>query len=127
MIGIGTAVKWGAILLIVTASIAGVKAGYNYHLEQIDKAVNIAALEFAVDKQAALDAREDELRELAQTDREEIEQKLVAERARVNDLQRMLLIDHDLDRLLQRKPGLILPRVNKGTEAVLLELEELTQ
>lgn len=127
MIGIGTAVKWGAILLIVTASIAGVKAGYNYHLEQIDKAVNIAALEFAVDKQAALDAREDELRELAQADRKEIEQKLVAERARVNDLQRMLLIDHDLDRLLQRKPGLILPRVNKGTEAVLLELEELTQ
>jgi len=127
MIGIGTAVKWGAIIILVGAIGAGIKAGYNYHLDEIDEAVNTAALEFAVDKQAALDAREDELRELAQADREEIEQKLVAERARVNDLQRMLLIDHDLDRLLQRKPGLILPRVNKGTEAVLLELEELTQ
>ena len=49
------------------------------------------------------------------------------ERDKVSNLQRQLLIDHDLDRLLQRKPGLILPRVNRGTEEVLKELEEITQ
>jgi hypothetical protein len=127
MIGIGTAAKWFAILAIVSAIGYGVRSGYNYHLDQIDSAVNTAKLEFAVEKQKALDIREEELREISEAEREEIENRLIAERRRVSDLQRMLLIDHDLDRLLQRKPGLILPRVNKGTEAVLKELEVLTQ
>jgi len=39
----------------------------------------------------------------------------------------MLLVEHDLDRLLQRKPGLILPRVNKGTEDYFKALEAATQ
>jgi hypothetical protein len=127
MIGIGTAVKWVAIAGIITALGVGISKGYEYHLDQIDAAVNTAKLEFAVEKQEALNAREAELRALSKADKDAIEIVLVAERAKVNDLRRMLLIDHDLDRLLQRKPGLILPRVNKGTEIILLELEELTQ
>lgn len=127
MIGIGTAIKWFAILAIVSALGVGIKAGYNYHLEQIDEAINTAKLEFAIEKQEALAAREEALREISRADREAIEKELMLERARLKDIQRMLLIDHDLDRLLQRKPGLILPRVNKGTEDVLMELEEITQ
>lgn len=127
MIGIGTAVKWAAIASVVAAIGLGINKGYNYHLEQIDKAVNTAKLEFAIDKQEALNAREEELREISKADKDAIEIELIKERAQVSDLRRMLLIDHDLDRLLQRKPGLIIPRVNKGTENVLMELEELTK
>jgi hypothetical protein len=127
MIGIGPAIKWFAILTIVAAIGTGIKKGYDYHLNQIDAAVNTAKLEFAIQKQEALNVREAELRELAKADRDAIEIELNKERAKVDGLRRMLLIDHDLDRLLQRKPGLILPRVNKGTEDILLELEELTK
>ena len=127
MIGIGTAIKWVAIAGIITAIGVGINKGYEYHLDQIDNAVNTAKLEFAVEKQEALSAREDELRKIATADRDAIEIELEKERAQVSDLRRMLLIDHDLDRLLQRKPGLIIPRVNKGTENVLMELEELTK
>lgn len=119
--------KWFAILGIITALGASIKIGVNYHLDQIDKAVNNAKLEFAVEKQKALNIRESELKLQAELNKEIIEQELIVERKRVNDLRRMLLIEHDLDRLLQRKPGLILPRVNKGTEDVIKELEDLTK
>ena len=127
MISIGKTVKWAAIILIAGMIGTGIKKGIDYHYDQIDAAVNLAKLDFAVEKRDALNKREEELRATAKADREAIERKLIAERARVSDLRRMLLIDHDLDRLLQQKPGLILPRVNEGTEAVLKELEELTQ
>lgn len=127
MFPIGTIVKWTAIAGIVAAIGWGIKSGYEYHLDQIDAAVNTAKLEFAAEKQRAVDAREEIIREELKIERAIIEAELKVERARVTDLRRMLLIDHDLDRLLQRKPGLILPRVNQGTEEVLFELENLTQ
>lgn len=127
MIGIGSMVKWGAIAMIVVAIGTGIKKGYEYHLDQIDAAVITAKLESAVKEQEAVREREVILKAKAKKDREEIEAVLKVERAKVIDLRRQLLIDHDLDRLLQRKPGLILNIVNKGTEEVLLELEELTQ
>ena len=127
MFDIGGIVKWAAIAGIVTAIGWGIKSGYEYHLDQIDMAINTAKLEFAAEKQRAVDEREKLLREELKIERAIIEAELKIERARVTDLRRMLLIDHDLDRLLQRKPGLILPRVNQGTEEVLLELENLTQ
>lgn len=127
MIGIGSMVKWGAIAMIVVAIGTGIKKGYEYHLDQIDAAVVTVRLELAVEKQKAVEEREVVLKAINKKDREEIEAVLAVERNRVVDLRRQLLIDHDLDRLLQRKPGLILNIVNEGTEEVLLELEELTQ
>ena len=127
MIGIGSMVKWGAILAIVSMLTLGVKRGYEYHLDQIDQAVVSAQREIAIASAKTITAREKELRTLSREDKEVIEQELKIERAKVTDLQRMLLVDHDLDRLLQRKPGLILPRVNKGTEDYFKSLEEATQ
>lgn len=127
MIPIGTIVKWGAITLIVSTLAYGIKRGYEYHLDQIDAAVNMAKIEFVLEKEQALNEREDQLRELAKLDREAIEVQLRAERNKIKDLRKLLLIRHDLDRLLQEKPGLILPRVNAGTQAYFKELEEATQ
>jgi 5-bromo-4-chloroindolyl phosphate hydrolysis protein len=126
-IGIGTIVKWSAILAIVTSIGFGIRAMNEMRLDQIDSAVNSAKLEWTLKENQAIDARERELREISRKERKIIEADLEVERAKVSDLQRMLLIDHDLDRLLQRKPGLILPRVNKGTENYFKALEEATQ
>jgi len=127
MIGIASMVKWGAALAILTILATGVKKGYEYHLDQIDQAVVASQLESAIAEQRAVREREDFLKEEARKDKEAIEVVLKVERAKVTDLRRQLLIDHDLDRLLQRKPGLILNIANEGTEEVLKELEELTQ
>ena len=127
MIGIGSIVKWVAIAGIVTAIGVGINKGYEYHLDQIDLAVANNARVLALASAERLTERERELRTQSKEDKELIEQELKVERARVTDLQRMLLVDHDLDRLLQQKPGLILPRVNKGTEAYFKALEDATQ
>jgi len=127
MFGIGIIVKWSAILTIVTALGFGIRAMNEMRLDQIDSAVNSAKLEWTLKENQAIDARERELREISRKERKVIEADLEVERGKVSDLQRMLLIDHDLDRLLQRKPGLILPRVNKGTENYFIALEEATQ
>jgi len=127
MIGIGTMVKWGAILAIVGILAAGVKKGYEYHLDQIDTAVNTAKVEQALELNEITRERESVLREVAAQDRARIEKELTVERNKADKFERMLLIDHDLDRLLQRKPETILRLVNKGTADYFKELEELTQ
>jgi hypothetical protein len=53
-----------------------------------------------------------------------LEKELQTSKAKVSKLERLVLVDHDLDRLLQVKPGLILRRVNTGTTKVLSNLEE---
>lgn len=58
---------------------------------------------------------------------EELQTERQVLRGQVQDLQKMLLVDHDLDKLLQSKPDMILKRVNEGTDEVLKELEEATR
>lgn len=127
MLGIGTIVKWTAIAGIVASIGFGIRAGYNYHLDQIDAAVNTVTLELALEQTEAVRVREKELRTKSIAEKKILEAEIKVERAKVSDLRRMLLIDHDLDRLLQRKPGLILTRVNKGTKAYNKALEDATQ
>lgn len=120
-------IKIAGIGIGITAiTFAGYKV-YNYHLDAIERAVDTVKLELAVEAQEAVNKREQELLEKARQEKELIETELAKERRKVSDLQRMLLIEHDLDRLLQRKPGLILPRVNNGTEEYFKELEEATR
>jgi hypothetical protein len=127
MIGFGSIAKWIAIVAVVTMIGAGLNWVKNYHFDQIDIAVANNARELALASATRLTEREKELRAQSAEDKELIEQELKVERDKVTDLQRMLLVDHDLDRLLQQKPGLVLPRVNKGTEDYFKALEEATQ
>jgi len=127
MIGIGSIGKWLIAAAIFAVLATAVNKGVKYHFDQINIAVANNARELALTSSTRLNVREKELRERSAEDKDLIQQELKVERAKVRDLQRMLLIDHDLDRLLQRKPGLILPRVNKGTEDYYKALEEATQ
>ena len=127
MIGIGPAFKWGAILIIVSLLAKGVSMGWEAHLDAIDMAVNDAKKTLVLEQNEFRKEREDVLRETSKVEKEIIEAELKIERNRVSSLQRMLFVDHDLDKLLQKKPGLILIRVNAGTEEYYKELEEITQ
>jgi len=127
MIGIGSMVKWGIALAMVSMLAVGVSKGYEYHLDQIDSAVVSAQRSIALASAEVLTKREKELRALAIADKKKVQKELRVERAKVTDLQRMLLIDHDLDKDLQQHPDMILLRVNKGTEAYFKALEEATQ
>ena len=127
MFGIADGIKWFAILAIVSSVGYGIKWMYDKHLDAIDDAVNTALLVEAQERATIIRNVTDTLREQNNQEKERLEEQLAVSRAKVSDLQRMLLIDHDLDRLLQEKPGLILPRVNKGTEEAIKDLEELTQ
>lgn len=127
MFPVGTIVKWVIIGGIISTLAYGLNRVYEYHLDQIDAAVNTVKVEMALEQNELINTREKELRQESAEEKERIEVELKVERAKVTDLKRMLLIDHDLDRLLQRKPGLILPIVNKGTAKYFKELEEITQ
>ena len=125
--GIMAGIKWFAILAIISTIGYSIKWTYDKHLDAIDTAVNAARLQAAVAEEAAVRKATDQLKIEQEAERLAMQVELDRARANADNLRRMLLIDHDLDRLLQRKPGLILPRVNKGTEEVLKELEELTR
>lgn len=121
------ALKIGGIILILSMVGWGVKKVHDYHLDQIDKAVVAAELEASVARTNAVRAVQKGLLAQAKADREILEKEVQAEKSKVSDLRRMLLIEHDLDRLLQSKPGLILNIVNEGTEEYYQELEDITQ
>jgi len=125
--GIGGIVKWVAIAGIVASIGVGISKGYEYHLDQIDKAVISSQRQLALAAADRLRKTEAELRAISIADKAVIEKELVVERAKVTDLQRMLLVEHDFDKLLQRKPDSILRLVNKGTKDYFKELEETTQ
>lgn len=124
---LGFLIKWAPKLGIVLFIGYGIHAVYSYHLDKIEETKNSTRLIVAAQAQDALYVREAELREESRVEKERIQVELDRAQKEVDNLRRMLLIEHDLDRLLQEKPGLILPRVNEGTEKVLKELEEITR
>jgi len=127
MIGIGSMVKWGIALAIFTMLAVGANKVYEYHLDALDNAVISAQREIAIASATSQRTREENLRKESTKEKQRIERKLRIERDKVDDLERMLLIDHDLDRLLQIKPERILVIINKGTADYFKELEEITQ
>ena len=125
--GIVSGLKIFAILAIISSVGYGVKWVYDKHLDAIDDAIYQAKLEATVTEQILVRQATEELREQHEIEKLALQVEIDQARATSDNLRRMLTIEHDLDRLLQRKPGLILPRVNQGTEEVLTELEELTR
>ena len=125
--GILAGIKIFGVIAIISSLGYGVKWTYDKHLEAIDNAINQVRLETAIQEQRLVEEITRELELQIEAERLLMQAELSKTRATSDNLRRMLSIDHDLDRLLQRKPGLVLPRVNKGTEEVLRDLEELTR
>lgn len=127
MFAMGNIVKWVVIGSVISMLGLGVNKLYNMHKDAITIAVNDTKKTIVLEQNELQRERENDLREQSREDLEVIQVELRTERKKVSNLKQMLLIDHDLDNLLQKKSGLILIRVNKGTEAYYRELEEITQ
>ena len=100
---------------------------FQYHKDTVAAAVVAAENTMILKQEQAINIREEELLAVAKVDLQEVEVRLEVSRKKVSDLEQQLLIEHDLDRLLQRKPKAVLRIVNNGTEEYLKELEEITK
>lgn len=129
LLGFFGKVPWKAVAVLgVLAGIAfmGYRA-YSYHLDMVEQA--------RIDERNAVVIEQNQFRELneaillekANIDKLKVEVTLAEEKIKVKQLERMLLVEHDLNRLLQAKPDMILKRANTGTEAVFKELKEVTE
>lgn len=127
MIGLISGLKMAAGLVVFLLIAKGISIGWEAHLDTVDAAVNSAKKSIILEQNEFRKEREEELRQKSRKDLEVLETSLKAQRRKVSDLERMLFVDHDLDKLLQKKPGLILNIVNKGTVEYYAELEEITQ
>lgn len=127
MISVNSIVKWVSLVTILGMLGYSIKWVYDYHIEQIEAAVFQAETNFALKAAQELKVREKELRDKSAADKAQIKKELIIEKQRIKELEKLLLIDHDLDRLLQEKPGLIIPRINTATAAYYEELERVTQ
>ena len=127
MFPIGTIIKWVVIGSAISMLGIGANKLYNMHKDAITLAVNDTKKTIVLEQNELQRERENDLREQSREDLEAIQVELIVERRKVSDMKKMLLIDHDLDNLLQKKPGLIINIVNKGTEEYYRELEEITQ
>ena len=64
--------------------------------------------------------------DIQEMEKAELQERLVDSYKEVEVLKKQLLVDHDLDKLLQAKPGLTLKSVNEGTNEVFAELEAIS-
>lgn len=113
-------------ILIAGISYGGIKV-FNYHIDTVEAAEAAARTEVLKKQLEFRQEREAEIRAESLVEIQKLQVQIRSQDEKLKKLERQLLIDHDLDRLLQQKPGLILTRVNKGTELYYEELKELTQ
>jgi len=122
-------ISWKAVAILGILgglSFMGYRA-YTYHLEQLEDARVAERQAVILEQTQLMQAREGVLLEQANIEKLKVEIIVAEQKVQVKKLERMLLVEHDLNRLLQAKPGLILKRVNAGTEAAMKELAEATQ
>jgi signal recognition particle GTPase len=111
-----------AILLFIVAAGYGVVSTYNTAIENAKIAeINTAkAIEANQSLEIAL-VEKDFAVQIERAERAELQEKFSASRADVQKLEG-LFQEHDFSNLYDKKPGLILKRVNTGTQRVFREL-----
>ena len=127
MINIGEATKWIAIASIMGSMWGGIAYVKTWHQEQLDKAVVTTQLEMVRQQNEIVNKTEEKLKKESTVILGAFQKALEIERNNSRQLVKKLTIEHDLDRILQQKPGLILPRVNAGTAEYYEQLELITQ
>lgn len=116
---------------ILTALIAGGAFLYSQAKHRYDSAIEAAVeqgrQEVMLRQERAINEAVREERQENELEKERLRRELRSRNQEVNDLRRKLQVEHELDALLQAKPGLVLKAVQNGTNKVLTEFEEITQ
>jgi len=121
-------IPWKAMLAVGVGILLfwGFQQTKSFYLEQLKLAENRGRDAVLLVQKEAIRQREEELSIISKEEKKQLEIKIQKEQKKVDKLEKMLLVEHDLERLLQAKPGLILSRVNKGTVEYNNQLKEIT-
>ena len=119
--------KLGLVLLLVLGSIYGYVYVRGLYETAIKNAQELGRQEIIRNQEMLKSDILKEQEEINRVAKEELKTVIIEQNKEIKDLERKLQIEHDLDRLLQAKPGLILNIVQKGTNEKLQDLEEITQ
>ena len=138
VLGFFTGGKGKLTLILIVALVISSAVGYHFikvnslhkqlinaRADLVECMANQARLETALEVQKQSLARVEAQRQIDQKKLNELAKNYQASNKEVNDLRRMLS-KHDLGYLMLRKPGLVENRMNRATEALGRELEELT-
>lgn len=111
------------VLLFVAVVAGGALLTYNHVVAKAERMEQErdAALQMAAQREAQIYQEREQIA-VANAARAEAEKEMAAARERVTELEG-LFSRHDLDDLLQKKPGLILRRANAGTAGMFDALE----
>ena len=127
MIGFGLIAKYIAIASIAGTLWYGINEVKNWHQAQLDAAVVSTQLEMVRQQNEIVRKTEENLKRESTVILGAFQSALEIERKNSRELAKKLTIEHDLDRILQQKPGLILPKVNEATAEYYNRLELITQ
>ena len=138
ILGFFTGGKGKLTLILIIALVISSAVGYHFikvnslhkqlinaRADVVECMANQARLEDALEVQKQSLARVEQQRQIDQKKLDELAKNYQASNKEVNDLRRMLS-KHDLGYLMLRQPGLVENRMNRATEALGRELEELT-
>lgn len=120
-------IKAGLVVLLIVGIGFVYFQAKHWFSESINTAVEqgrqeVLAAQQRLINEAVLAEREQNNQELGN-----LRKELQSTESEVNALRKKLQVDHELDALLQAKPGLVLKAVQNGTNEVLQDFEEITQ
>lgn len=118
-----------AILVISLISIMSVGAikVVNLHNSVVATAVKSAKESLILEQSIYVEEVETQLKYVAEEDRKKLIGTILAERKKISKLEKTLLLDHDIERLLQAKPDMMIKIINNNIDDYYTRLEELTK
>ena len=120
-------IKLGIAAAVVVAIGFAYFQAKHWYDSAIEEAKMQGRQEVVIEQQQIITRTIVEEQKLNEEEKQELRKQILAQRKQVEELRRKLQVDHELDALLQAKPGLVLKAVQNGTNKVLAEFEEITE
>lgn len=114
------------LLAFIGGGVAYLEGKHRYD-SAIAAAKREAVQEVLLEQERAINKAVQIERDLNQLEKQELKKEIQKRDQEVSALRRKLEVDHELDALMQAKPGLVLKAVQNGTDEVLKEFEEITK
>lgn len=120
-------IKAGLAVLLAGGIVFAYFQAKHWYSESMASAVEQGRQEVLATQQRLINEAVLEERAINNEELLKLRKEMQVSKSEVNDLRRKLQVDHELDALLQAKPGLVLRAVQNGTNEVLKDFEEVTQ
>lgn len=119
-------IKAGLVVALLAGAVFVFLQAKHWYTESLATAVEQGRQEVLATQSRLINEIEQRERAANKEEVQVLERELNNTKGEVSALRRKLQVDHELDALLQAKPGLVLRAVQNGTNEVLSEFEEIT-